>query len=164
MKNLILLTSECMKELDMLRIPYGNILELEVNTRAMKRWGQCKKISNGYSINISARLLEDSISDQSTKETILHELLHTCENCFDHGIEWKRLAQKVNQAYGYQIKRTTEADEKGIAEMPVLTQVKHRFHCAGCGAVIERVRESKFTKNYHQYRCSKCGAHFIKEF
>lgn len=31
------------------------------------------------------------------------------------------------------------------------------FVCEDCGQVIIRERASKFTRNYHNYRCGKCG-------
>lgn len=37
--------------------------------------------------------------------TIVHELLHTCEGCFNHGAKWKYYAEVMNNKYGYQITR-----------------------------------------------------------
>ena len=52
------------------------------------------------------------------KNTIIHELLHTCVGCMNHKAKWKFYADKVNRAYGYDdIKRTSTADEKGVKEV-----------------------------------------------
>lgn len=53
MRDLTAYAIECMTELDNIGIEYGNIIEFTVNTRAKKRWGQCKAVPGGYSINIS---------------------------------------------------------------------------------------------------------------
>lgn len=60
-------------------------------------------------------LREDTDID-GLKNTIIHELLHTCKGCMKHTGEWKQLAEKVNRYYGYNIKRCDSADEKGISE------------------------------------------------
>lgn len=114
MKNLEEYAIRCMEELDAIGIEYGNIVEVKANTRAKKRWGQCKAIPGGYSINISVALLDERNNEQGLKETIIHELLHSCKGCMNHGEKWKRLAQKVNRAYGYNIKRCSSAEDKGV--------------------------------------------------
>ncbi len=39
MRDLQVVTKECMKELDKIGIKYGNVVKFEVNTRAKSRWG-----------------------------------------------------------------------------------------------------------------------------
>lgn len=164
MKILSHIMVECMQELDAIGIEYGEIVEISVNARAKKRWGQCKKVSSRgqYSIEISACLLRDNVDIIATKNTVIHEILHTCEGCMNHGKNWKRQAEKVNRAYPqYNIKRCTSAEEKGIIrEYPV----KYQFHCADCGGIVQRMKKSNFTENYQLYRCGKCGGDFIKDF
>lgn len=138
MRNLNDYAKRCMTELDDIGIEYGNIIEFKVNTRAKKRWGQCKAVPGGYSINISAILLDERNDEQGLKNTIIHELLHSCKGCMNHGENWKRLATKVNRAYGYNIKRCSSADEKGVQEetRPIKTarEIKYIVKCNGCGS------------------------------
>ena len=120
---------------------------------------------NCHSINISSRLLQDDVSDDGAKNTIIHELLHTVEGCDNHGLNWQREAEKVNRTYNYKIKRCNSAEEKGVPEIEVTPRtVKHKFVCERCGQIIIRIRESNFTKNYKDYRCGRCGGHLTKEF
>lgn len=84
--------------------------------RAKKRWGQCRKIGNNYIIEVNQILLREDTDIDGLKNTIIHELLHTCKGCMKHTGEWKQLAEKVNRYYGYNIKRCDSADEKGISE------------------------------------------------
>ncbi|XME04451.1 SprT-like domain-containing protein (plasmid) [Lachnospiraceae bacterium C1.1] len=161
MKNFEELKEECLFEIDSLGIKPGVISSWMINSRAKTRWGLCKKKSDGsFEIQIAKRLIEDdNISKNACKETIIHEILHTCKDAMNHTGKWRIYAEKMNLAFGYNIKRTTSGIEKGVenyvaASMPP----KYIFICKGCGAVIYRKKESKFTRNYRQYGCRRCGA------
>ena len=164
MKNLKELAIECMAELDAIGIKYGNIVEWQINTRAKKRWGQCHKNPDGtYIISISHRLLADNVENDGAKNTIIHELLHSVKGCMNHKEEWKYQAEKVNRAYGYNIKRCSSSEEKGVEGLESIPQaIKYQFKCKDCGKVYSRTRASKFTNNWQRYRCGVCGGDFIK--
>lgn len=165
MRDLQKVAKECMKELDKIGIQYGKVKEFSVNTRAKKRWGQCKTVPGGFTINIAACLLDETTDIKGLKNTIIHELLHTCKGCLNHGAEWKRLAAKVNRAYGYGIKRTSSADEKGCTcrETGTVRHIKHKLVCKNCGHVFVRYRESKLTKMPDHFLCG-CGGTIEKIF
>lgn len=151
----------CLKELDTIGVNYGKINSFSINTRASNLWGKCKSNPNGgFDIEISQRLLADESSVDGLKNTIIHEILHTCYNCQNHGRQWKYWADKVNQTYGYGIKRTSSAEEKGVTLPDTELIVKHKAVCTGCGQVITRTRESKFTKHPELYRCGICNGKF----
>lgn len=178
MRDLQAVAKECLMELDEIGIEYGLITRFVVNTRAKKRWGQCKKagarwdvvagvVRDTYEINISYVLLDERNPIEALKNTLIHEVLHTCKGCMNHGEAWKKLADKVNRAYGYGIKRCSSADEKGVEydnrdKQP--RKIKHQFKCEHCGQLINRQRESDFTKHYKSYKCGRCGGAFIKLF
>ena len=161
MRDINLIVRSCCKKLDAIGIVYGNIVAVSVNTRAKSRWGQCKRINGCYEINISSRLMSEDVSLVHLEDTVMHEILHTCEGCMNHGATWKKLADKVNRAYGYNIKRATSADEKGIVE-PVrnVPVIRYKFACVGCGGIIQRERASKFTKYPERFRCGICNGRF----
>lgn len=165
MRDINVVAIECMRELDVIGIQYGNVVEFKVNYRAERRWGQCCPLPGGrFSININHRLLDESTDIDGLKNTLIHELLHTCKGCLNHGSEWKRLADKVNRYYGYGIKRTSSADEKGIDESNRYVKVKrinHKYVCCGCGQTITRQRETGFV---NRYKCGRCGSAFEKIF
>lgn len=162
MKNLIELANECMAELDAIGIEYGKIAHWEINTRAKKRWGQCRKNPNGtYTISISHRLLADNVANDGAKNTIIHELLHSVKGCMNHKEEWKYQAEKVNRAYGYNIKRCSSSEEKGVESIEAAPQeIKYRFKCKDCGKIYSRTRASRFTNNWQNYRCGVCNGKF----
>lgn len=162
MRDLFEYAVRCMEYLDDIGIEYGNVLDFSVNTRAKTRWGQCRLVPGGYTININADLLDERNSEEGLMNTILHELLHTCKGCMNHGKNWKYLARKVYLSYGYDIQRTDSADDKGVVVRSA--PVKHKFVCEKCGQVITRQRESHFTRNYKLYTCACCHSHFKKVF
>lgn len=159
MKDFDKLIETCLSELDKTGIKYGNVTKWEINTRAKKRWGQCRILPNGksFEISISKRLLDDALPDESAKSTIIHELLHTCKGCRNHGSEWKKLASVVNSELGYNIKRCTSPAEQGIFGEKAVKQAKYAVMCLKCGKIYERERKSGLIKNPHRYRCGICG-------
>ena len=165
MRNLEEYFEECKRELDAIGVKYGTVTEITVNTRAKSRWGQCRRYPNGtYTINIRDILLTDEASEKGLKETILHELLHTCKGCMKHTGEWKRLAELVNDCYGYHIKRTDCAEDKGIDGTEYIKNkrmgAKYKFVCTGCGQEIYKYRASDFVKNTWRYQCGICHSKF----
>ena len=154
MKNLQEVYKECLKELDDINIKYGNISAIYTNARFKSTWGKCRldKKHNTYKIEINPCLLNDDISDISLKDTIIHEILHTCKNCLNHGTEWKRLANIVNKKYPqYHIKRTTSAKEKEVEH-----EYKYILECTLCKRRIGYHRISNAVKHPEYYTC-KCS-------
>ena len=161
MRDLELYTIQCMEELEALHIEYGNIIDVKVNTRAKKRWGQCRTVPDGYEININAVLLDERNSERGLKETIIHELLHSCSGCMNHGKIWKQLAEKVNRAYGYGIKRCSSDEENGVLKetKPVEPSApKRTVVCVNCGYICTGPGLKGIIRKIKQYRCACCGS------
>lgn len=116
MKNFEMLQKVCIDEVLGAGIEPGNIVSWVINRRAKTRWGMCTKNPDGTCIiQIAARLIEDErISEQACKETMIHEILHTCKGCKGHTGLWLIYANIMNKKYGYNIKRTTSGEEKGV--------------------------------------------------
>lgn len=91
MKNLNELFDYAMWVVEECGIETGDITNVTINTRAKKRYGQCRQTGNKYMINISAFILSDDTKEDAVMETIIHEILHTCKGCMNHGREWKGL-------------------------------------------------------------------------
>lgn len=161
MRDLMSYAKECMSELDNIGIEYGNIVEFKVNTTAAKRWGQCRAVPGGYSININIALLDERNDVEGLKNTIIHELLHSCKGGGGHREEWKRLAEKVNRAYGYNIKRCSSADEKGVTEIAIPTRktssTSYYIKCDKCGKIYTRTKRTKVVQHPEFYRCGICN-------
>lgn len=164
MRNLLQVAGQCMKELDTIGIKYGKIVKWEIATRTSSRWGQCKYFNgrnnkDGYSINISYFLLDERNDIEVLKNTIIHELLHSCEDCMNHGARWKALAGKVNNELGYLIQRCATSAEAAMVAPEVLPKkkVKHKIQCTECGKTFTRSRMCDVVKHPSWYSCGKCG-------
>lgn len=151
MKNLKALFDCCLHEVQTAGIKAGPIISVRQNSRAKNRWGQTQLINGGFVIEINTELLQDSVSDLATKNTIIHEILHTVDGCMNHGDKWQWCAARMNK-YGYNIKRTTSAAEKGIEQT-----YKYVVKCQGCGATAKYNRAGKVIQHPENYRCGKCG-------
>lgn len=166
MKNYELLREECLNEVRNAGIEPGNIVRWTINKRAKKRWGQCRKYPNGEcEIEISSWVLEDErIPVEICKNTLIHEILHSCPECMGHTGMWKVYAKRMKDIYGYEITRTANRTDFGIEEYEVQSRpVKYVYRCKGCGQVITRTRSCKFTKYYRRYGCGLCGRKYAFE-
>lgn len=157
MRDLNIYARICMFELDCLKIKYAKNLTFKVNTRAKTRLGVCKKSGDCYEIEIAALLLDERTPEEYLKNTIMHELLHTCYGCMKHTGRWKKLADKVNAAYGYDIKRAASPDEELIPD-ELTDKPKYKVVCPMCGTVYERYRKSALIQHPERYRCGRCKA------
>ena len=146
-----------MSELDAIKIKYSPNISFVINSRAKARLGLCKKTGNGYVIEIAEILLDERTDEKhGLKNTIIHELLHTCRGCMKHTGKGAELAAKVNAAYGYSIKRTSKSDD-GTIPPGLLAPAKYIIKCRGCQAEITRIKRSPLVDYPQNYRCAKCG-------
>lgn len=153
----------CLDLVNGLGIQVGNIENVTINTRAKKRWGQCRynRKFNTYSININVVLLNEDVKLERLHDTIIHEILHTVDGCLNHGYKWQKLANMVNDCYScYHIQTTTCSNEKGVDKS--LMQVQHsntyKVVCCGCGYEWTYYRKTKgFDREYIGFRCG-CGS------
>ena len=163
MKNLNRLFAIAKSNLDSIGIEYGDIVGIVVNTRAKSRWGQCK-IVNGtqrnewfdqeFEINISNRILDDNIDDDKVISVIIHEILHTCYGCMNHGRKWKELADLVNDCYScYRIETTQSCSYFGLnAKEERAKYSTYKIQCGNCHNEFYRNR----LFNTNTCFCGKC--------
>ena len=148
------------RECDAVGIKYREITSVNVNYRAKTRWGRCRgnTLFDTYVIEVNHRLLAPEVSDKAALDTILHEICHTVNIYDGHEGEWLRCANLLNATYGYNIKRATSCEEKGVEPAParVCTMV-YRVQCNGCGHITERTKKSKVILHPELYRCTICN-------
>lgn len=124
---------------------------VRVNRRAVSRFGCCKYEAGQYRIELALRVAQGP--EESCRETLAHEILHTCPGCRNHGAKWKAYAEKMNRAFGYHITRTATNEALGVEPGRAW---KYRLKCESCGAEIGRFRASALTRHPERYRC-RCG-------
>ena len=168
MKDLMEMFNYGMEVVEACGIETGIITDVSINTRAKKRFGQCRynRVTDTYSINIARFILDDDIDDKAVMETIIHEILHTVSGCMNHGKKWKSLGKIIEREFGYTITTTdnySKFSDRLAEERKVERNIKKHnyvFRCKDCGQTIYRERMSNFVKYYKHYRCGKCGSDF----
>ena len=168
MKNLYKLIDRAIDECLAVGIEPGEITSVKVNTRAKNRWGQTKYLPDDtFEININKELLEDNVPDKVTMNTVVHEILHTVEGCFNHKKQWQNYADIMNNAYGYNIKRVTSAEEKGLPQRIHTSRTSYRKYvitCGECGHRYYYTRAAKVVSLVRDYgeasgcRCGVCNS------
>ena len=143
-----------------LHIPVSEHIEphVRINRRATGRFGACfaDRRSGTFRIEISDMLL--GAAEKVCCQTLAHEVLHTCYGCQNHKKRWRQYAEKLNEAYGYQIARTDSPERLGVEKKSV---VRYWVVCTQCGAEIPRQRRSRLIEHPEAYRCAKCGGKLI---
>lgn len=172
MKDVYEYALKAMEMLDAIGIKYGNVTEVTVNNR-MKNWGQCVlhcSDSTYFTIEINRNLVEADGGEDGLMNTMLHELLHTAAWAHNHGGLWLRYAEEVHKAYGYNIKKCSSEEDKGIAdymkqkraaEAAARISKRYQVYCPECDSVLEsRERLCKFTREViegNKYIHRGCG-------
>ena len=181
-EKLIHLYNQCVNELISIGIDVknqaliGNI-DIKLTTRATKRYGCCKQenpdkeykivTKRGRQITIKYEKFQKhhieisnwvmKLNNGIIKNTIMHELIHCIPFCNNHGSEFKKYANYINQKLGYHItiKGNIEEDYKASQlEYKTDNDYKYKIRCQKCGQIIYRKR---FNLNLiKRYRCGKC--------
>ncbi len=128
-----------------------------VNTRARSFFGQCICNDGQYTIQLSALLYD--VPEKKCRQTIAHELIHTCNGCYNHGAAFKKYAAIMNSTYDYNIQSANTTQEMGI--IVTAANSKYIIQCRKCGAVFTRSRWCSFVENPTRYRCG-CGGELIR--
>lgn len=158
-EDIDIILKEVIKEAQELKIPVPvNInKQVYINPRPKRRFGCCSTKGGKHNIEISEFLLK--ADKKKIRGVIAHEVLHTCRGCRDHGARWKEYAAKMNDAYGYEIKRTSSFEEMGLETMPgpdKENSIKYIIRCEKCGKEYQRQRFTCVMQKIDAYRC-QCG-------
>ncbi len=142
-----------------LAIPIAKSIEpnVRINRRAVSRFGCCRRSGEVFVIEVAARVAEGNA--EGCREVLAHELLHTCFGCQNHGKRWKSYAQRMNEAYGYNIRRT--ATDRDVGAAVQTRPYQYILRCEKCGAELGRFRASPLTRHPERYRC-RCGGRLTR--
>ena len=166
---------EVIEEVRNLKIPVPFTIseQIKVNPRPKKRFGCCRKQGEKFIIEISEFILK--CDDEKIRGVIAHEVLHTCEGCYEHGMKWKEYASQMNAAYGYNIKRTSSNEEMGIADEGRSGEYSGSEGTAGGSGSADRSdtvdvsgfagRQGSSSTGAIKYiiRCRKCGREYPRQ-
>jgi predicted SprT family Zn-dependent metalloprotease len=153
------LLQQVIAEARAIRIPVSRAIcpTVRINTRATTRFGRCIREGWGWVIELSDRMLD--APERSCRQTLAHEILHTCRGCANHQAAWKEYARRMSEAYGYDIRRTDDCEHLGVVDTRT---IRYRLVCERCGATIGRTRRSALVEHPERYRC-RCGGRLIPD-
>ena len=176
------LYSECLEELKIIGINIDESkIKIKISKRSTKRYGCCKHQNpdlstiyferkgrkkvikyrkyNSHIIEISMWVM--NLNDEIIKNTIIHELLHTKDNCNNHGKEFKYYAKYINEKLGYNIKTLGNKEEDYLKSGLNLSEEKYKYtiQCIKCKNIFYRQRFN--VDKVNKYRCGKCRGKLI---
>ena len=146
---------KCFDMLLEVEIKWGDITTIMIDEKMYSYLGVCSRRGGRFKITINPALLDSSETD--LEDTILHEMIHTVDGCWNHGAEWKRKAKMINDRFGYNISRcgNTDAVEKRREEH---SPYKYAVECPVCGYRWKYRRWCKTVAHPDHYRCTECDA------
>lgn len=153
--------SDCEDMLKDIGVETGEIDTYSINNRLTKRLGRCIRIhditGDYFKIELSPIIFNN---ENLLYNTIIHEMLHTCNGCFGHTGQWKVLADKVKSTYGYDITRVTNIREYGIE--PSKRKTKYIVECPNCGKRWGYQRMCNVVKYTNLYKHIPCNCALVR--
>lgn len=148
----------CQCLLKSIGINTGYLEQVCLNPNLRSAWGLCEKtdIPKRFNLAFSERLLQ--ASEKGVYTVILHELLHTCKDCFKHTGQWKFYANKVSNRLGYNITRTSSSKDLGV-DFSSIPEGMFACVCNGCGSLVTRKTLKGIISLEKNYYCG-CGGSF----
>lgn len=161
MRDLQKLFTECINELEVIDIPFSkNIVKVTANNRLSSTYGKCKRFRNNdktfdYQIEIASFLLDERLPDKVVRSTLMHEIVHTCNGCFDHGKLFHKYGEIISDCYDVEITTYVSNERMKIVEKAGVVHKRKQpnsdsweFKCIGCERIWRYSRKPKFLKAY----------------
>lgn len=161
MKSLTELRKKAMPILDECKIPYEDV-PLQTNPRLRKAWGRCVIEHRVYGerkyIQLSSMVLNDKTPEDITMNTLLHEYIHTCKGCANHGDMFQKYCKKIMQKYPkYKLGTYVDKQEsEALENLGITNSKKYHLKCEKCGAEWYRATRTKLVQHPERYKCG-CG-------
>lgn len=141
------------KWMQSLQLPVAdNIKGLYYNSRLTRAIARCcfRKTNGIKTFYLEVGPMFFQIDEEARRNALVHELIHTFPQCFNHGAEFKYWATYFRQ-YGYNVMVHMPSEE-----IP-LEAYKYLIQCDNCGKIYKRNRMCDDIKNVQDYRCGRCG-------
>jgi sugar phosphate isomerase/epimerase len=75
-------------------------------SNSIRQYGYCRHTKDNEGVRYcTISISRNHTSPEDVRETIAHEVCHTVLDTKGHGDYWKRIAAKMNETYGYHIRR-----------------------------------------------------------
>lgn len=162
--------NDCKNQLSALGYELQDDIPLVFNNRVTNAYGRCFVSRNNYTGNTWVKKIELStkllpiLNEKEIKNTIMHECIHAIPECHfkHHKGAWKRIAEEVNRAYGYNISRCNEPENTEAYANFVAQKTNYTVKCEKCGHEWHYQRMSNCVKNPSRYTHTGCGGHLVR--
>ena len=162
MRNLTVSANKCMKMLDEINIPYKKPNKWRVSKRMTRAFGQYS-ISK-HEIAITERLLDERLPVKMLENTIIHELIHTCDGCYNHGSKFQAYGRKVNKELGYNISTYVSKEESMVMDNVYKPKERrYKVICPTCEQEFSYKVRSKVYQHPELYICGVCGTRLVRK-
>lgn len=127
----------CCKECD---LPISKDITFKYSS-AERKHGSCKydRLTGHFIISVSKNIKYDG----DMLNTVIHELLHTCPVCQNHGTLWQAYANVINARYGIKITRCSKKEhirvDVGSSRRQYFTKMEYVDHVAHGGDLLVAV-------------------------
>lgn len=126
-----------------------------------KSVGQTRRTGDQFVIRLNQEYLRLTTDPVQIHSTIMHEVIHCLEGCWNHKAEFQRWAKIVNAVYGLKVKTHSAATEY-IAQYVDKDVVRWAVFCPQCQQIIARRKRKSalitaIMRNDGSYQCKACG-------
>ncbi len=136
------------------KMPLKNRME-DITVSGLLEWHEgfsaygicyCPSIRKGrryWTISLNKAYLHGELGQswESLSNTIAHEIIHLFPNCFNHGREFKKWSQYVNNEYGLNVQNTGNEEEHEMFMNTEFEKLPYLMICPCCGEKFYRARK-----------------------
>lgn len=161
MKDLYKLFDSALAMCDEAGIPYGTIFNIRINNRLSRAWDRCLSQDGRktFWIEIQGKFAQDEFStDKAVIAVIIHEIIHTCEGCWNHGSLFMEYGQRITDRFGIKVSATDSPENLGVDSISWNVSKKYEVKC-NCRSICKD-RMCGIIKYPHTYTCRLCHGTF----
>lgn len=147
--------------LNSLCIPYKNVPIFTKKMKYNERGFTYREEGEVTKIEINKTLLHHKIEEKTLINTLLHEFVHTCYGCFNHGEQWQKYVVKIN-GIGFNITQDSTEQLELFARLSGVTPI-YKAICSNNAEHIflffsekEIVNIENCVCGYHKNNGEKC--------
>lgn len=121
-----------------------NTYHVEFNDRALRTLGRCSYNSydpSHFTITVNRKFME-VVPSYGFHNMIMHEVIHSVNDCMNHGPMWQAVAECVNKHYQFTPITRTNSYEEYTNEVTAKA-INYIIKCKKCGASWKYIRRPK---------------------
>ena len=128
--------------------------------KSAHNFGTCQRVMKGlYEITITDLGLHGDVIS-----TIVHELIHTVDGCYDHGSKFQSIAKELSKVYNLDLGTKASKKEMDMTREYRISKAKYVVKCSNpsCPCIVLRYRAVGVVKHPERYTCGTCGSKMVR--